>query len=62
MVQVINLLGLQLRALNIFLIFINLGVDLSVSPVGMFGIVTLKISVHSYAVPDNSVPLRQVEV
>lgn len=50
--QVINVLGLQLHALNIFLIFIKLGVDLLISPVCMFGIVTLKISVHSYAVPD----------
>lgn len=50
-VQVISVLGLQLYALNIFLIFIKLGVDLLVSPVGMFGIVTLKISVRLYAIP-----------
>ena len=50
-VQVINVLGLQLHAFNIFLIFIKLGLDLLVSPVGMFGMVTLKISVHSCAIP-----------
>lgn len=52
--QAIDVLGLQIHALNVvlfFKIFIKLVVDLLVSPVDMFGIVRLKVSVRSYAIP-----------
>lgn len=51
--QMTDMLGLQIHALNVwfFYIFIKLVVDLLVRFVGMFGIVTLKVLLRSYTIP-----------
>lgn len=53
MMQVIDVLGLQIRVLNVwfFYILIKLVVDLLVRLVGVFGIVTLKVLLRSYTIP-----------
>lgn len=51
--QVIDVLGLQIRTLNILIFkkkFIKIMIDLLVSFVGMFGVVTLKVSVRPYSI------------
>lgn len=62
--QVIDVLGLKIHALNIcfFLIFIKLVVDLLVNLVGVFAIVTLKSQFVHMPFQENSVPRTQVEV